>query len=169
MNLPHRLAARMVGLRALLIGLALAPGFASRADQPIEPPCTPIEGTFVFSVFQFTGPTTAIGTGIVKMGGQAVGTFSADYFNIEQQGNGVTRLNGEHAITLPGGTLFTYDEILLQSDNKNPAVVRANSRLYIVGGAGAYAGATGLLHTHGAFNVSTLEGGIDFKGKVCVP
>jgi hypothetical protein len=81
----------------------------------------------------------------------------------------VIQLNGQNAITLAGGTLLTFDEILLKAEHDNPAVVRANSRLYIVGGTGAYAGATRLLRTHEAFNVVTLEGTIDFKGKICTP
>ena len=154
----------------LLISLILAPTLVSAVpSNPITPPCSPLSGTFAFTLFQFTGPTTAIGQGTVSRGGQNIGSFSASYFNIEQQGQGVIQLNGQHAITLGNDTLLTYDEIRLQSDNQNPAVMQASSRLYIVGGTGAYAGATGLLHTGGAFNVGTLEGGIDFKGKVCVP
>ena len=104
------------------------------------------------------------------MATEVVAHFSAQYFNIEQKGNGVTQLNGQHTQTfLDGSTLVTHDEILLQSDNQDPAWVQANSRLYIVSGTGAYAGASGLLHTHGALNAATLEGGIDFEGQVCVP
>jgi hypothetical protein len=37
----------------------------------------------------------------------------------------------------------------------------------VVGGTGEFAGASGLLHTHGYANLFTLEGGIDFGGQVC--
>jgi hypothetical protein len=106
------------------------------------------------------------------MDGQLVGFATAQYFNIEQKGKGVIQMNGEHTLTfldVAGSTLVSYDEIRLQSDNQDPAWAQANSRLYIVGGTGAYAGASGLLHTHGEANLFTLEGGIDFKGQVCVP
>ena len=154
-----------------LIGLAAALDLATAApNQPVNPPCTPFSGTFVFTLFQFTSATTAIGQGEVWAEGEVVAHFSAQYFNIEQKGNGVTQLNGEHTQTfLDGSTLVTHDEIHLQSDNQDPAWVQANSRLYVVEGTGVFAGATGLLHTHGALNVFTLEGGIDFKGQVCVP
>jgi hypothetical protein len=157
-------------LAVALITLTLAPNLVRAVpNNPITPPCTLLSGAFAFTLFQFTGPTTAIGQGTVSRGGQAIGSFSASYFTIEQQGQGVIQLNGQHAITLGDGTLLTYDEIRLQSDNQSPAVMQANARLYVIGGTGAYAEATGLLHSHGAFNVGTLEGGIDFTGKVCVP
>jgi hypothetical protein len=39
----------------------------------------------------------------------------------------------------------------------------------VTGGTGAFANASGLLHTHGEVNLATLAGSIDFKGEVCVP
>jgi hypothetical protein len=169
---------RRIVLALLLISLVLLPGAVSAApNNPINPPCTPVVGEFAFSKFEFTGATTAVGEGTVvwtEGGVTSAGTFAADYFNIVQKGNGVTQLNGAHTITLPGGVVLTSDEILLQQDRnsplatpEDPVVMRANSRLYILGGEGEYEAATGLLHTHGAFNVSTLEGGIGFKGQVC--
>lgn len=154
----------------LLICLALLPtSVRGVPNNPIDPPCTPFSGAFAFTLFQFTGPTIAEGKGTVLREGEQIGSFSANYFNIEQRGQGIIQLNGKHTITLAGGTLVTHDEIHLQATAENPAVMRANSRLYIVRGTGIYDGATGLLHTHGAFNVNTLEGSIDFSGKVCVP
>ena len=157
-------------LLVVLAGLICAPGLGSAApNPPVAPPCSPLSGTFIFTLFAFTGPTTAVGAGSVESEGQALGSFSANYFDIEPRGQGVTHLSGQHAVSLPGGTLLTSDAILLQADNQNPAVMRANSRVYIVGGTGVYEGASGLLHTHGKLNVVTLEGGIDFKGQLCVP
>ena len=155
----------------LLIGLGVAWQPAGAApSQPVNPPCTPLSGTFVFTLFQFDSATTAHGEVEVWAGGAVVAYGTAQYFNIEPKGKGVIQMNGQHMLTfLDGSTLVTSDEILLQSDNQNPYFMRANSRLYIVGGTGEYAGATGLLHTHGGFDVGTLEGGIDFKGQVCVP
>jgi hypothetical protein len=154
-----------------LIGLAVAMDLATAApNQPVNPPCTPLSGTFVFTLFQFDSATTAHAEGEVWVEGEVVAHFSALYFNIDQKGEGVTQLNGQHTQTfLDGSTLVTHDEIRLQSDNQDPAWMQANSRLYIVEGTGEFAGATGLLHTHGELNVFTLEGGIDFKGQVCVP
>ena len=163
-------------LASLLVCLTLAPSVVSAApSKPINPPCSELSVTFAFTMFQFTSPTTAIGEGNVYHNSQPIASFRAQYFNIDQQGKGVTQLNGAHAITfLNGGKINTYDEILLQVDRNSPLatesaplVMRANSRLYIVGGEGIYEKASGLLHTHGAFNVTTLEGGIDFSGQVC--
>ena len=162
----------------LVSGFAFAPRLINAAPkQPVNPPCEPLAGTFVFTLFQFTSATTAIGQGIVYDGDTPVGTFDANYFNIETQGNtgqanGVIQMNGQHTITFADdSTLMTHDEILLEPVKTNPGWLRANSRLYLVGGTGAYADATGLLHTHGAANVFTVppQGSIDFDGQVCVP
>jgi hypothetical protein len=156
---------------ACIVGLAVA--FEQTAAAPshaINPPCSPLSGTFVFTLFEFTGPTTAHAEGFFLIDGEIAGTASAVYFNIEQHGEGVTHMNGEHTLTYPDGSmLLTNDEIRLQADDKNPGWARANSRLYIVDGTGEFAGATGLLHTHGEANLFTLEGSIDFKGQVCAP
>jgi len=154
-----------------------APLLGEGLAQPVHPPCDSIALTFVFTVFQFTSGTTAIGQGIVYDGTDAVGTFDAHYSNIETEGdtthgNGVIQMNGHHVITFTdGSTLGTHDEILLQPENQNPGWMRANSRLYVINGSGIYAGATGLLHTHGDVNVFTdpPQGSIDFAGQVCVP
>jgi hypothetical protein len=161
----------------LLIGLGVeSPPADAAPNQPVTPPCSELNGTFVFTLFQFTSPTTAIGEGIVYNGDAAVGTFDAQYFNIEikgntEHGNGVIQMNGQHTIVFADGILMTHDEILLEPVKTKPGWLRANSRLYLVGGAGAYAGATGLLHTHGEANVFTdpPQGSIDFDGQVCVP
>ena len=133
-----------------MLALQTAPLLGGGLAQPVNPPCDSLARTFVFTIFQFTSATTAIGQGIVYDGDQAVGTFDARYSNIETegntaQGNGVIQMNGQHTLTFgDGSTLVTHDEILLQPENQNPGWMRANSRLYVVDGSGAYAGATGL-------------------------
>ena len=162
----------------LLSGSTVAPRLSNAAaDQPVNPPCQPLAGTFVFTLFQFTSTTTAIGQGIVYNGADPIGTFDAKYFNIDTQGNtangnGVIQMNGHHTITFTdGSTLMTSDEILLEPVKTNPGWLRANSRLHLVAGTGAFGGATGLLHTHGKANVFTVppQGSIDFDGQVWVP
>jgi hypothetical protein len=155
----------------LLIALALSTApVPAGPSQPINPPCSAMAGTFTFNLFQFDSPTTAHAEGEIWTDGELIGYASASYFNIEQKGNGVTHMNGIHILTfLDGSTLTTHDEIRLQADRNNPGWARANSRLYIVAGSGDFAGASGVLHTHGYANLSMLEGGIDFKGQVCVP
>jgi hypothetical protein len=160
-----------------LLAFQAAPLLGDGVAQPVNPPCEPIARTFVFTVFQFTSATTAVGQGIIYDAGQPVGTFDAKYSNIHTkgnptQGNGVIQMNGQHTMTFTdGSTLLTHDEILLEPENQNPGWMRANSRLYLVDGSGVYAGATGLLHTHGEVNVFTVppQGSIDFSGQVCVP
>lgn len=169
---------RFLVLALLVLMLLPIPAAATNAE-PCKPPCMPVTGEFAFTRFEFTGETTAIGEGKVtwtRCGTSVTGTFVADYFNIEARGNGVTQLNGQHTITLPDGVVQTFDEIILRevrnsplATDTDPTVLRANSRLYIMDGAGAYADAAGMLQTNGAFNVTSLEGSIGFKGQMCVP
>jgi hypothetical protein len=159
----------LVAVGWLLLGCSerdvTGPGdVAASAGRPGTSNCEHVSGAFVFSLFQFTSATTAVGQGIVQ--GDLSGTFHADYFNIQQVGNGVTRMQAHHTITRAGGTITTADEILLLPD-QDPAVARPNSRLQVTAGTGAYAGATGLLHTHGRLNLATLAGSLQYKGRVC--
>jgi hypothetical protein len=131
-----------------------------------EPTCTTVTGAFAFTSFTFTGPTTA--TAEATISGDLTGTVTANYFNIEQSGEGATHGQAVHMITTASGTLVTMDEVMLLPPTE-PGVSRPHSRLYIVGGTGAYEGATGLLKTQGDVDLSSLEGSIAFKGRICVP
>ncbi|PYP01288.1 MAG: hypothetical protein DMD57_14345 [Gemmatimonadetes bacterium] len=140
---------------------------AASAEQLAAPTaCEHVSGAFVFTRFQFTSQTTAVGEGTMQ--GDLSGGFSAQYFDIEQRGNGVIAMRAHHTITRSIGTIRTSDEILLLPD-QDPAVALPNSRLDVIGGTDAYDGATGLLHTHGQLNLATLAGSIQYKGQVCVP
>jgi hypothetical protein len=139
---------------------------ASSTERAGTSHCEHVSGAFVFTRFQFTSPTTAVGDGIVQ--GDLSGTFHADYFNIQQRGKGVIQMQAHHTITRSTGTIRTSDEILLLPD-QDPAVARANSRLDLIAGTDAYQGVTGLLHTHGQLNLVTLAGALQYKGQVCVP
>jgi len=140
---------------------------AASAEQLAAPTtCEHVSGAFVFSRFQFTSQTTAVGEGTLQ--GDLSGAFSAQYFDIEQRGNGVIHMRAHHTITRSTGTIRTSDDILLLPD-QDPAAALPNSRLDVIGGTDAYDGATGLLHTHGQLNLVTLAGSIQYKGQVCVP
>ena len=140
---------------------------AASAQQLAAPPaCEHVSGAFVFTTFQFTSQTTAVGAGTLE--GDLSGGFSAEYFDIQQRGSGVIHMLAHHTITRSTGTIRTSDEILLLPD-QDPAVGRPNSRLDVIGGTGAYDGATGLLHTHGQLNLATLAGSLQYRGQVCVP
>jgi hypothetical protein len=139
---------------------------ASAQQLAATPACEHVSGAFVFTTFQFTSQTTAVGAGTVQ--GDLSGGFSAEYFDIQPRGSGVIHMLAHHTITRSTGTIRTSDEILLLPD-QDPAVGRPNSRLDVVGGTGAYDGATGLLHTHGQLNLATLAGSLQYRGEVCVP
>src|SRR2546429_7273513 len=139
---------------------------AASAQQLAAPPaCEHVSGAFVFTTFQFTSQTTAVGAGTLQ--GDLSGGFSAEYFDIEQRGSGVIQMRAHHTITRSTGTIRTSDDILLLPD-QDPTLARPNSQLEVIGGTGRYAGATGLLHTHGQLNLATLAGSLQYKGQVCV-
>lgn len=156
----------LVGCSDQITGPSSLPAVASAPRLARQPACKHVSGAFVFTRFQFTSQTTAVGDGTVQ--GDLAGAFHAEYFDIEQRGNGVIQMRAHHTITTSTGTIGTSDEILLLPD-EDPAVARPNSRLHLIGGTGAYADATGLLHTHGRVNLATLAGSIEYKGRVCVP
>ena len=137
----------------------------------INSPCFEFSGTFIFTAFQFLNAelTEASAETEVWIDGELVGYAEAHYF-IERKGQGVNQAKFEHILTfLDGSTLHTQDDGLLVLERNNPGWGRANSRLHIVEGTGVFAGATGLLHTHGELNLFTLDGAIDFKGQLCLP
>jgi hypothetical protein len=141
---------------------------ASAERQPGKPDCEHVRGAFVFTRFAFTGPTTAVGAGTVR--GNLAGTFTAEYFDIAPQADGVINMHAHHTITRRSGTIMTSDEIRLLPD-PNPAWVRPRSRLEVTGGTGAYQGATGLLLTDGRVNLNEVPpaGSIRIRGRLCVP
>jgi hypothetical protein len=165
----------VVAVGSLLVGCAdrqmtappNVPDLAAMAEQrAAKLNCEHVSGAFVFTMFQFTSQTTAVGAGTVQ--GDLSGRFSAEYFDIQQRGRGVSHMQAHHTITTSTGTIRTSDDILLLP-SKDPAVARPNSRLDVIGGTDAYDGATGLLHTHGQVNLVTLAGSLQYKGRVCVP
>jgi len=141
---------------------------ASAERRARTPDCEHVRGAFVFTSFAFTGPTTAVGAGTVR--GDISGTFSAQYFDIAPQADGVIHMHAHHTITRRHGTIMTSDEIRLLPD-PNPAWVRPSSRLEVTGGTGAYEGATGLLLTDGRVNLNEVPpaGSIQIEGRLCVP
>src|SRR5438876_9144359 len=112
---------------------------ASAEQLPAPTTCEHVSGAFVFSRFQFTSQTTAVGEGTMQ--GDLSGAFSAQYFDIEQRGNGVIAMRAHHTITRSTGTIRTSDEILLPRD-QDPPVALPNSPLDVIGGTDACHGAT---------------------------
>jgi hypothetical protein len=148
--------------------VAIMLGLVSVEPVSAQSSCFPVSGAFRFDSFTFTSATTATGAGTVE--GDITGTFTANYFNISQSGDGAIHMNGVHEITdlSTGGTFTTFDRLLLLPDQEE-GWGRPRSTLRIVEGSGGYEGATGRLQTNGRVNLGTLEGTIEFKGRVCVP
>src|SRR5256886_13888313 len=67
---------------------------ASAQQLAAQTACGHVSGALVFTRFQFTSQTTAIGEG--KVEGELSGGFSAQYYDIEQRGNGVIHMRAHH-------------------------------------------------------------------------
>jgi hypothetical protein len=169
-----RFSIGVVAAGAWLVGCSQDP-LSAPAARRLTPPwlasvpnvlCRHVSGSFVFTSFQFTSAMSAVGAGNVS--GDIAGTFSADYLDLHENGDGSSVMNARHTISTAAGSITTADVIILRPD-QNPSIVRPNSRVEVTGGTGAYEGATGQLHTHGEVNLATLDGSIDFKGEVCLP
>jgi hypothetical protein len=169
-----RFSIGVVAAGAWLVGCSQDP-LSAPAARRLTPPwlasvpnvlCRHVSGSFVFTSFQFTSATSAVGAGNVF--GDIAGTFSAEYLDLHENGDGSSVMNARHTISTAAGSITTADVIILRPD-QNPSIVRPNSRVEVTGGTGAYEGATGQLHTHGEVNLATLDGSIDFKGEVCLP
>jgi hypothetical protein len=63
------------------------------------------------------------------------------------------------------GRVYTSDEGVL--DPFAPPAYRFNNRLAVIGGAGAFAGATGMIQGHGSVNLGTGAIALDYTGRVC--
>lgn len=169
----------LMAASSLLIGCADTPAAPIRhearhsnpgAHADVLPACTHVSGSFVFAHFQFTSATTAIGDGSIT--GDLAGTFAAEYTLVQAPGSsndGLLRFDATHTITTGGGTITTHDDILLRTDPDG--ITRPHSEITVIGGTGAHAGVTGLLHGAGALNLSTQPptGSIQFQGQVCIP
>jgi hypothetical protein len=157
---PKRLAI------ALIAAVTAASSLAASAQSSRDGRgCARVSGEFAFSAFGFTGATTAAGVGVVR--GDLVGTFDAEYWDVQQDANGVISTRAMHILTTANGRLVTSDRIRLLPD-ATPGFVRPDSRLRIIAGTRQYEGAGGLLRTGGKVNLTTLEGAITYEGTLCL-
>ena len=121
--------------------------------------CRNVEGTIVEAI---TGANTAAGT----ITGDFAGDVSIVITSLTPSGGGAMHFEGICTIVTPEGTITTNDAAVLSPIDA--PLFRVNNRLTVVGGTGAYAGATGELHTHGTANF--VPGGVvdlRYEGRVC--
>jgi hypothetical protein len=130
---------------------------AARASQG----CQNVAGTISAS---FTSSTTVAGT----VTGGLAGTVSAVIVDIAQGGEGALHVTLTHAFTTGGGDqLFTQDVAVLSPIR--PPLYRMDTVYTIVGGTGAFTGASGKLHNHGEVDLSAGTVSLRYHGRVCVP
>src|SRR6185369_9156510 len=72
---------------------------------PVNPPCSDISGTFIFTSFTFLNPelTQAVGLGEIWMNGELAGYAEAHYL-LDQKGNGVIQGTFSHTWTFLDGS-----------------------------------------------------------------
>ena len=164
-NTLNRLAAlAVVPVLAALALVLLATGTAG-ADASCR------TGAGRFSLTALTGPDCTSPVGICARGsylGPVLG--SADFIattlvpTVDTPATGVVLLTGDNSFDLRDGTLLTKDAIVLKTTGAGDFAEVDT----IVGGTGAWAGATGTLRGQGTF---TVQGGGQgsYEGEVCFP
>lgn len=119
-------------------------------------------------------------TATLAPGGTATGTISGDIngpvsaaihaIDASGGGHGALHVLMEHHYTntTPFGRIDTSDHAVLAPMDKVDGIYRMNNQLTVVGGEGAYAGASGSIQTHGTVDFATGLIALSLKGRVCV-
>src|SRR4051812_43539014 len=117
-----RFSIGVVAAGAWLVGCSHDP-LSAPAARRLTPPwlasvpnvlCRHVSGSFVFTSFQFTSATSAVGAGNVF--GDIAGTFSAEYLDLHENGAGSSVMNARHTISTAAGSITTADVIILRPD-----------------------------------------------------
>jgi hypothetical protein len=158
----NRLA--VLGLLAVIgLGLGLTNGTASA-----DPRCRAVHGHFTLE--PVTGPDCTSPVGICATGryigvisGASAFTGSSLVPTVDTPSTSVVVLTGDNVITTRTGTLTTKDAIVLKTTGAGDFAEVDT----IVGGTGAWAGATGTIRAQGTFTSAGGEG--DYIGEICLP
>lgn len=155
--------ARPVRRFALALALVLLGGTAAWA----EPGCRPVHGTFTLAAAE--GPCDSViglcatgeWLGVLNGSSEFIGTSAAP--NIDTAVTAVITVTGDNVIHLRDGDVYTKDAIAFTTVGKGEFAEVDT----IVGGTGAYVGATGRLQATGTFANGSGEGVYD--GEICWP
>jgi hypothetical protein len=113
----------------------------------------------------FTSPTTGTGTIAGDLNGE-ISVVVGEGGPSGADGHGALHYSLAHTITTADGTIFTQDEGAFGAIGA-PSLYKANVRYTIVGGTGAYAGATGMLRSHGFVDFGAGRISLRIAGRVC--
>jgi hypothetical protein len=138
------------------IGLALTRGAAPAAQAD----CVSVQGTVVG---QQISSTSFVGTVTGDLVGTAMGT---NFQVLKVTGDGTFHFVVDHVFSTPVGDLyFTTLEGVLSP--MAPPVYMASEHNVVLGGAGAFAGATGNIDIHGMIDLVTGQFAVTYHGEVC--
>ena len=124
------------------------------------------ENVSTTALVHFTSPSTGTGTISGDLNG-AISVVVGEGAPSGADGHGALHYSLAHTITTADGTILTRDEGAFGAIGA-PTLYKANVRYTIVGGTGSYAGATGMLRSHGFvdFGAGTIT--LRIAGRVCV-
>lgn len=153
--------------RAAVAALALSLGLMAGGAAWAEPSCRAIHGSV--SLGLAAGPCNSIVglcatgelRGVLRGNSQFIGTSLVP--NVDTVSTSVVTLTGDNVIHLADGDLFTRDAIVLATTG-NGEFAEVDT---IVGGTGAYAGASGRFVATGFFGPDGGEG--VYHGEICRP
>lgn len=131
---------------------------ASRAAADCENVSTTAE-------VHFTSPTTGTGTISGDLNGE-ISVVVGEGGSAGAGGHGALHYSLAHTITTADGSIFTQDEGAFGAIGA-PSLYKANVRYTVVGGTGAYAGATGMLRSHGFVDFDAGRISLRIAGRVC--
>lgn len=113
----------------------------------------------------FTSPTTGTGTISGDLNG-AISVVVGEGGPAGADGHGALHYSLAHTITTADGSIFTQDEGAFGAIGA-PTLYKANVRYTIVGGTGRYAGASGMLRSHGFVDFGAGRITLRIAGRVC--
>jgi hypothetical protein len=113
----------------------------------------------------FTSPTTGTGTISGDLNG-VISVVVGEGAPSGADGHGALHYSLAHTITTTDGSIFTQDEGAFGAIGA-PTLYKANVRYTIVGGTGRYAGATGMLRSHGFVDFGAGRISLRIAGRVC--
>lgn len=97
--------------------------------------------------------------------GAALGDAFAWIDAAEPRGEGSLHLDLRHRYVIDGSDLYTEDRGVLAP--VDPPLWGFNNRLEVVGGSGAFSGATGAIRAHGTVDMGSGEIRLAYHGRVC--
>jgi hypothetical protein len=165
---------RYIALPAILVTVSLVACEGHGPTAPLAAPdasllsaaasaCGNLAGTVVARFVD--GEAWDIEGDVFDAGGDRIGAALAWIDEVMPRSEGAMGLRMRHKYIIDGSELDTVDEGILAP--AGPPVFLFNNRLEVVGGTGAFDGATGFLRAHGTVDFGTGSIELAYRGRVC--